>query len=83
MTSIISQHHKRENLGVIKKFEKDRIYYCDKCGFLAARKEKLKSHMEAVHRDGDLNVTSVTSQQHKRGNLGVIKEISQGLNLLL
>ena len=39
--------------------------------------------MEAVHRDGDFNVTSVISQQHKRGNLGVIKEISKGLNLLL
>ena len=37
VTSIISQHHKRENFEVIKKFDKDRIYYCDKCGFLAAR----------------------------------------------
>ena len=33
----------------------------------AQKKEKLKSHMEAVHGDGDFNVTSVTSQQHKRG----------------
>jgi hypothetical protein len=39
--------------------------------------------MEAVHRDGDFNVTSVISQQHKRGNLGVIKKISQGFNLVL
>ena len=48
--------------------------------FPAAKKEKLKSHMEAVHRDEDFNVTSVISQQHKRGNLGVIKKIS--INIL-
>ena len=35
--------------------------------------------MEAVHRDGDFNVTSVISQQHKRGNLGVIKKILKDL----
>ena len=62
---------------------KDRIYYCDKCGFLSAKREKLKSHMEAVHRDGDFNVISVISQQHKRVNSGVRKKISQGWNLLL
>ena len=59
---------------------KDRSYYCDKCGFPAAKKEKMKSHMEAVHRDKDFNVTSVISQQHKRGNLVVIKKIS--INIL-
>ena len=25
---------------------KDRIYYCDECGFPAAKKEKMKSHIE-------------------------------------
>ena len=58
---------------------KDKIYYCDKCGFLVARREKLRSHMEALHKDGDFNVTSVISQQHKRGNLGVIKKILKDL----
>ena len=53
---------------------KDKIYYCDKYGFLCS-KVKLKSHIETVHRDEDFNVTSVISQQHKRGNLGVMKEI--------
>ena len=41
---------------------KVRSYYCDKCGF-PAEKEKLKSNMEAVHKDEDFNVTSVISQQ--------------------
>ena len=43
--------------------------------WFAGRKEKLKNHVETVHRDGDFNVTSINSQQHKRGNLGVIEEI--------
>ena len=47
---------------------------------LAEKMEKLKSHMEAVHGDGDFNVTSVISQQHTRGNLGFIKKIS--INIL-
>ena len=34
-------------------------YYCDMCDLLAVRREKLKNYMEAVHRDGDFNVTSV------------------------
>ena len=42
---------------------KVRSYYCDKCGFPAEKKEKLKSNMEAVHKDEDFNVTSVISQQ--------------------
>ena len=42
---------------------KARSYYCDKCGFPAEKKEKLKSNMEAVHKDEDFNVTSVISQQ--------------------
>ena len=66
-----------------RKFHKDGIYYCDKCGFLAVRRGKLRCHMEAVHLHGDFNVTIVISQQHKRGNLGVIKKISQGFNLVL
>ena len=41
---------------------KDRSYYCDKCGFPAAKKKKLKSHMETAHRDEDFNVTSVISR---------------------
>ena len=39
-----------------------------------------KENMEAVHGDGYFNVTSVISQQHKSGNLGVIKKIS--INIL-
>ena len=35
---------------------KDRSYYCDKCGFLAEKREKLRSHMKAVHRDGDFSI---------------------------
>ena len=53
-------------------------YQCDKCDFTAVKVEDQKSHMEAVHRDENFNVTSVISQQHKRGNLGAIKIISQG-----
>ena len=83
MTSVISQQHKSVNSGNRKKIHKDRIYYCDKCGFLAVRRDKLRCHMEAVHLHGDFNVTIVISQQHKRGNLGVIKKISQGFNLVL
>ena len=37
---------------------KDISYYCDKCGFPAAKKKKLKSYMETAHRDGDFNVRS-------------------------
>ena len=51
---------------------KDISYYCDKCGFLAAKREKLRSHMEAVYRDGDFSI--------KGGNLGVGKKIS--INIL-
>ena len=50
------------------------------CGFPATKKNKLKRHMETVHRDEDFNVTSVISQQHKRKNLGVEKKIS--INIL-
>ena len=41
---------------------KDRSYYCDKCGFLAEKREKLRSHMGTVHMDGDFSI--------KGGNLG-------------
>ena len=37
-------------------------YYCDKCGLLAVKREKLKSHMEAVHRDENFNVTNVQEE---------------------
>ena len=52
----------------------DRSYYCDECGFPTAKKEKLKSHMNAVHRDGEFNVTSVMSQRNKSGELRSHKE---------
>ena len=29
---------------------------CDKCGFLAVRRKKMKSHIETVHGDGDFTV---------------------------
>ena len=61
-----------------KLVSKNRIYYCGKCG-----EEKLKTHIETVHRDEDFSVTSVISQQHKSVNSGVRKKISQGYNLLL
>ena len=38
------------------------IHYCDKCGFPAAKKKKLKSHVETAHRDEDSNVTNVISR---------------------
>jgi len=67
MTEIIENRALKE-LRVKESVHKDRSYYCDKCGFLAAKRKKLRSHMEAVHKDGDFNVTSVISQQHKRRN---------------
>ena len=71
--------HKGGTSKILKKsVHKDRIYYCDKCG-----EEKLKTHIETVHRDEDFSVTSVISQQHKSVNSGVRKKISQGWNLLL
>ena len=76
---VIYQQAKRDNLGVKKESSQGWYYYCDKCGFLATRRKKLRSHMEAVHRDGDFNATIVIYQQHKRSNLGVIKKSSQGL----
>ena len=51
---------------------KDRSYYCDKCGFLAEKREKLRSHMGTVHRDGDFSI--------KGGSLGFVKKIS--INIL-
>ena len=42
---------------------KDRSYYCDKCGFLAEKREKLRSHMKAVHRDGDFSIKEAKKQK--------------------
>ena len=28
-------------------------YQCDECDFAAVKREELKSHVEAIHRDGD------------------------------
>ena len=33
-------------------FTWDGDYQCDKCYFVAIKREELKSHVEAVHRDG-------------------------------
>ena len=43
----------------------DRSHSCDKCGFPAAKRKKLKSHVETAHRDEDFNVTSVVSYSFK------------------
>ena len=42
---------------------RDGDYQCDKCDFEAVKREELKSHVEADHRDGIINVMSVILQQ--------------------
>ena len=39
---------------------KDKSYYCDMCGFLAEKSEKLRNPMDAVHRDGDFSIIGGT-----------------------
>ena len=40
-------------------------YQCDECDYAAVKREELKSHVEAVHRDGVINVTSVIIKKNK------------------
>ena len=50
---------------------RDRIYhYCAMCGFKPAKREDLKSHVEAVHRDGNYhNCVMCGFKAPKRGDL--------------
>ena len=34
-------------------FTREKEYQYDKCNFAAVKREELKCHVEAVHRDGD------------------------------
>ena len=42
---------------------------CGMCGFKIARREDLGSRVVVVHKDTEVYVTSVISQQNKRGEL--------------
>ena len=42
-------------------------YQCEECDFAAVMREELKSHVEAVRRDGVINVISVICSSKKGG----------------
>ena len=44
---------KWQNFFSMESIHKGGAYHCDKCGFVAARRDELWMHLEAFHRNGN------------------------------